>query len=220
MASHPVYHAPAVGFRGWLRRYWEGACSGPSQTYHNAMALLGDRMEPVPEGMLTLELYARLFGKVEDYAPEAWPTTCEDCGAPVPENLSEVNRQVFVRVLHQTREGLRDERHMPPGAAYWQKWKHDPEAATRGQCWDRDVCDPRGHLIVTLPDGVDWDVMSRANNCTMPEDRAHYCWVLTGDLEAGTLHVSKDGPTCAAGAGSIATSRYHGFLHNGHLVDC
>lgn len=60
----------------------------------------------------------------------------------------------------------------------------------------------------------------RASNCTMPDDNVHKCWVRHGRPEDGTLHVDKNGNTCAAGAGSIATPNFHGFLHNGDLSAC
>ena len=51
----------------------------------------------------------------------------------------------------------------------------------------------------------------------MPGDDVHRCWVRHGRPEDGTLHVDKNGQTCAAGAGSIQTHNWHGFLHNGVL---
>lgn len=75
-------------------------------------------------------------------------------------------------------------------------------------------------LICRLPDRTDWVIDSRANNCTLPLDDKHWCWVRTGRPEDGTLHISKGGRTCSAGAGSIATPGYHGFLRHGRLVSC
>jgi len=72
-------------------------------------------------------------------------------------------------------------------------------------------------LIVRCPDGHDWIIDSRASNCTKKDDNAHWCWVRHGKPEDGTLHVDKNGNTCAAGAGSIDTGKWHGFLHNGEL---
>jgi len=54
---------------------------------------------------------------------------------------------------------------------------------------------------------------SRASNCTLPDDNVHKCWVRHG--EAPNFTVDKNGATCAAGAGSIQTSNWHGFLRNG-----
>jgi hypothetical protein len=73
-------------------------------------------------------------------------------------------------------------------------------------------------LIVKCPDGHEWMIDSRASNCAMPNDNTHHCWVRHGRPEDGTLHVDKSGNTCAAGAGSIETPKWHGFLHNGHLT--
>jgi len=104
-------------------------------------------------------------------------------------------------------------------------------------------------LVVRLPHNHDWIVDGRANNCDSPcakcgkvyhahpgglcrtlqpgEDihlityvdaRPHKCWVRHG--EAPNIHVDKNGVTCGAGAGSIGTPKYHGFLHNGHLTNC
>ena len=87
------------------------------------------------------------------------------------------------------------------------------------QCtWEN--CDGK-HLVCMVPDVADgcypWCIDGRASNCTMPEDHSHRCWVRRGDLANGDLHVSKEGFTCAAGAGSIQLGTYHGHLHNAHL---
>jgi hypothetical protein len=80
--------------------------------------------------------------------------------------------------------------------------------------WD----DHKGpHLMVVLPNGHHWCVDSRASNCDMPDDRKHRCWVRHGNPETGDVHVDKRGVTCKAGAGSIKSGNYHGFLHNGYL---
>jgi hypothetical protein len=68
-----------------------------------------------------------------------------------------------------------------------------------------------------LPDGSDWHIDGRASNCTMRDDKEHRCWVRHGTI-GEKLHVDKEGHTCAAGGGSIAVPRYHGFLHNGELT--
>lgn len=70
-----------------------------------------------------------------------------------------------------------------------------------------------------LPGGSDWHIDARASNCTMKDDGSHRCWVRHGSL-GGIVHVDKSGHTCAAGAGSIAVTGFHGFLHNGVLRDC
>ena len=81
-----------------------------------------------------------------------------------------------------------------------------------GWDWDNQFESP---LIVKTPGG-DWDIDSRASNCTLPNDRTHRCWVRHG--QPPNIHVDKSGLTCAAGAGSIMCGNYHGFLHNGQLT--
>ena len=107
-----------------------------------------------------------------------------------------------------TGEELRGD--LPAGALY----VADPERKyryTRGHDGDAVVC--------VLPDGDHWHIDSFANNCTLPNDREHRCWVRHGS-KPGVIHVDKQGLTCSAGAGSIATKQFHGFLHNGELYSC
>lgn len=70
-----------------------------------------------------------------------------------------------------------------------------------------------------LPDGRDWAIDGRATNCTIPEDLEHHCWIRHGTV-GEPVTVDKNGRTCAAGAGSIATPDYHGFLRAGYLERC
>jgi hypothetical protein len=113
--------------------------------------------------------------------------------------------------------------------------------------WYADIPDWCGAdgmaLMVKLPDGTDWHVDGTANNCDSPcancrvpyashakgscacknwkESRPHKCWVREGDpRKPETLTVGKNGITCGAGAGSIASPRYHGFLRAGFLEQC
>ena len=79
--------------------------------------------------------------------------------------------------------------------------------------WDN--CDGR-HVWVVLPGGDLWNSHWRASNCTMKEDRLHRCWVLHGLWPDVTA--DKNGLTCAAGAGSIVGTSFHGFLRNGVLA--
>lgn len=74
-------------------------------------------------------------------------------------------------------------------------------------------------IACRCPDGHDWHIDSRANNCTMRDDKEHRCWVRHGTI-GDMLHVDKAGHTCSAGAGSIDTGKFHGFLHHGVLRDC
>lgn len=97
----------------------------------------------------------------------------------------------------------------PPGAM-WNAWWMPDTPAWRG---------PDGMaLMVRLPDGHDWAVDCEASNCTRQGDRTHKCWVRHGDPRLAEVTVDKDGETCAAGAGSIASPGYHGFLQAGVLT--
>lgn len=136
-----------------------------------------------------------------------WSSTthpCEKCGATC-RLWSQSGSPIYRR--HDTGELLGGRNKLPPGACYELK-DYVPE-------W----CGPDGRaLAVVCPDGHHWHVDSQASNCTKPEDKVHRCWVRHGKPEDGTLHVDKNGNTCAAGAGSILTPTWHGFLHNGHLI--
>ncbi len=225
-----------VGTRGQLRIYWDretltdqkedpkypgefsrsytsaqscpNCCGGGKPGYHNAMKLLRD----VPE----LDAWG-VFGKEADYPPEAWPTQCSDCGAPVPpgdpkptvvgQSAIVLHHQVFSTRLYDTASGKPE-----PGDIFETDW-HEA-----GHCPYWSNCSGI-HIQAILPNGDHWDLDSRASNCTMRDDRTHRCWIRTGSLKDGTLHVDKNGTTCAAGAGSIAVEGYHGFLHAGSFTD-
>ncbi len=112
--------------------------------------------------------------------------------------------------LWQDKEGRKFALKDAPVGAVWDcDWLHDVPGFTG----------PDGRaLCVKCPGGQDWLIDSQASNCTKPGDRTHKCWVRHGKPEDGTLHVDKNGPTCSAGAGSIQTANWHGFLHHGHFV--
>lgn len=97
-----------------------------------------------------------------------------------------------------------------PGDMFWEDCYHHD-----GKCHWWDNC-PGQHLHVVLPNGHHWDIDSRARNCTLPNDRTHRCWVRTG--EPPRVTVGKGGVTCSAGAGSIMSGDYHGFLRDGILT--
>lgn len=173
-----------------------------------------------------------IIEKLESDGPLWDPTVCDRCSTPPPDD-AETGMHAYTRTRWSTPSGWPE-----IGSLYFEPDQlglaHFPEhepfddpgpmrcldvmnsdgtIARRG--WHN--CDSR-HLICVLPDGVHWDIDSRANNCTKPEDVTHRCWVRIGRPELGeTVHISKDGNTCSAGAGSIATGSYHGFLHHGFL---
>jgi hypothetical protein len=145
-----------------------------------------------------------------------WPAKCDACGRPFePSDAYQLfGSQIYIRPDQpEFRCTLRD---APPGAC-WNAWwiadrRHDAPIGC-GYMIGPD----RRSLIVRLPDGHDWMIDARASNCTKKDDVAHHCWVRHGRPEDGTLHVDKNGNTCAAGAGSIQTPKWHGFLHGGEL---
>lgn len=101
-----------------------------------------------------------------------------------------------------------------PGAMYFATWyRHGDNSGLYGWDWDNLLSPP---LLVVTPSGREWNIDSRASNCTMTNDRQHRCWVRHGDPPNVT--VDKNGVTCGAGAGSIVSGDYHGFLRNGEFT--
>lgn len=84
-------------------------------------------------------------------------------------------------------------------------------------------------LVARCPGGDWWIIDSEASNCTMkhktnpdgsfigPMRQDHHCWIIHG--VPPNITVDKNGITCQAGAGSIQTSNWHGFLRNGEFVN-
>lgn len=191
----PTLHAQLA-----LRRYWKPVAGDAASCahYHNAET-------PVGRGTYTRDTdgYFNLVDEVGT-AEDRWPTACDKCGAPVPDDAE---KQLFADHVWISASGeeYSQQRDRVPGMmwnAWWAgEWARGPD----GQC-----------LCVILPDGFEWMIDGPASNCTMPDDRgpfdkAHRCWVRHG--EPPNLVVDKNGRTCAAGAGSIQSRRsYHGFL--------
>ncbi|MGH7715242.1 MAG: hypothetical protein ACREML_04510 [Vulcanimicrobiaceae bacterium] len=144
-----------------------------------------------------------------------WPSKCEACGEPffTEDPFQLFGRQIYVRPDTGQRFTLEE---VAPGAVWDCGWISDRK---------KDCPTGSGYMVgpdhrslcVRTPDGHDWMIDGRASNCTIPKDNEHFCWVRHGKPEDGTLHVDKNGRTCAAGAGSIATGKWHGLLHNGYL---
>ena len=183
-----------VRLRRWQRADTEGH-------FHAAASEpLGDVDSHVdPEGYLN-EIPARQYE-----GNPAWPTTCE-CGY---EFTDDDGWQVQTDRLYEANDGRRfTQRDMPIGAMYdatWFPWKGGDGMALT-------VVIPPGEGI-----GDHWNVDMRAKNCTLPDDDAHRCWVRHGNPRIEPVTVDKQGLTCQAGAGSIQTSNWHGFLHGGRL---
>jgi hypothetical protein len=132
-------------------------------------------------------------------------TPCQ-CGAP------DCSPNVREEILYRRSDtgGVTTLRDAPVGAMWDATWFDDDPLYTGADGIS---------LVVRTPGGT-WMVDSRASNCTLPDDDVHKCWVRHGDPRTGELHVDKNGVTCSAGAGSILSGSYHGFLHNGYLVSC
>jgi hypothetical protein len=196
-----------IGTRAYLRVFvYSGDSSCSPQGYcHEA------ELEQVAESEV-LEDW-KLGGEPDDYPAERWAQRmrCKRCGVDM--SAFKHHRQVF----HHRIYAAGDWRGTPqPGDLFYASWYG---------CAERDShcihgwtnCDGR-HLMAVLPTGREWDIDSRASNCTLKDENTHRCWVRHGDPETGVVHVDKQGHTCAAGAGSIAVPDWHGFLHNGQFV--
>lgn len=180
--------------RAWYRRFMFSRPGLPCA--HKAMVLIA------------ADAQARASSTPTDAerADPRWPTTCEACGAPIP---AEAEWQVFASSLYRRADTgeLLTLREAPPGAMWDATWFHDQP----------NWCGPDGRCIVVVtPDGHQWMIDSRASNCDKPHDTKHKCWVRHG--EPPVLTVDKAGHTCGAGAGSIQTPKWHGFLRNGVLA--
>ena len=159
-----------------------------------------------------------------DWDPQ--PFACHQCGEEVRYNTRGFNRQWR---RSDTGETLYDP--LPAGAVYafkgwsWDdggpyNWRQSKRADGKEYFVTRFNEQDNRVLACVCPDGHHWIIDARASNCTMKDDDDHWCWIRHGRPEDGTLHVDKNGRTCAAGAGSIATGKWHGFLHSGHLTEC
>jgi hypothetical protein len=213
--------APIAKQYQWLRRYKFIASSSSSiekcpgnSSGHDASARIEDFASPLPAaGEYEANRTSALF-----LGDSRWPVKCDHCEYRF---VDADERQLFDLRVYADDQGrecvlpmyaVRDVARAPAGAMYWAYWRHKD-----GKCWIWDNCtDARGHLLVVCPGGSEWEIDSRASNCTMPDERTHRCWVRHG--EAPMLTVDKSGKTCAAGAGSIVAGTYHGFLQNGELT--
>ncbi|MGZ6281692.1 MAG: hypothetical protein ACXWQ5_00095 [Ktedonobacterales bacterium] len=142
-----------------------------------------------------------------------WPTRCDHCGYVLGSGGEQVYRGAGSEASY---------RNVETGEVY-QSWHDIPPGGIQPAPWlDRMYTPQLEHCFnVKCPDGTWWTPDSRASNCSMPDDfkqERHHCWVIEGTLP--NITVGKKGPTCAAGAGSIQTSHWHGFLINGWLRTC
>lgn len=241
MTDYPTRLLDEVGVRVWLRVFWGEQCQGKAGC-HNAMT--PPVLDHTTSIATSVEDWNTIGGKPKDYAEDRWPTACENCGelvppmpAPIPCGCGDPmcvrwppgkpNRQVFRERLYRAPDGaLRDAKHLMVGDMFYSTWKHCHDVDAKVCSFDGWTnCDGR-HLIVCTPAGpeggapIEWDVDSRANNCTKRDENTHRCWVRTGVPGTDPIHISKAGHTCDAGAGSIQTHAWHGMLENGVLHGC
>jgi hypothetical protein len=186
-----------VGTKIRVQRYWGEGCQGYSGN-HQAESEFS-----YPTMTDDKEVRAKMDEHFRDSAN--WPAHCKFCGAPVPEDAKTC---AGTKSIYDSGSDKPE-----PGDMFYAQM-HEPEEFCYAG-WEN--CDGK-HLHVVLPNGRNWDIDSRASNCTMPQDKTHRCWVRHG--EPSNVHVDKNGHTCQAGAGSILSGDYHGFLHNGELVSC
>jgi hypothetical protein len=155
----------------------------------------------------------------DDFNIGKTPVPCDRCDLPA-DPISASKLTEFVNPANG--QLYRSARELPPGAVYehpvYNGEAHNWVTNSGKSIIHRPNPQDGRILCCVLPDGHSWTIDSRANNCTEPDDDEHWCWVRHGRPEDGTLHVGKDGRTCSAGAGSIQTGRWHGFLRHGRLV--
>ena len=192
---------PTDRCRRWLRRYVsssEAKCPGP-MSYHDAQTFLDEIRRPLDAMKGTWPVASESGVPHED---SRWPVKCEGCDYRFTDSdqWQDFTRQVYVDKASGKTYTLLDK---APGMMWDAFWM--PE------CWQG----PDGRsLVVVCPDGHEWMIDSRASNCTLPNDSVHRCWTRAGVPPRITVDKSH-GPTCAAGAGSILTPGYHGFLRQG-----
>ncbi len=179
---------PSGRERLYLRRFvWSDKAKCPGQVrYHNARTFLKDDDEA--DDVPTWP-----------HADKRWPTHCANCDY---EFIFTDEWQVFRETIYlrtDTKEPVLRSDNIPGMMwdAYWL-----PQKGPDGRA-----------LAVLLPNGREWSIDQRAKNCTLPKDTVHRCWIRHG--EPPNITVSKDGVTCKAGAGSIKSEDYHGFLQHG-----
>lgn len=176
--------------------------------------------------------YRSMADPAEYSGHPSWPLACGEPGCSYvfgDDDVWQVQGAPIYRALDGREWKMRE---LPVGAMYDAWWLPGPWKGADGI-----------GLVCIVPEHHDWHVDAQASNCTRkcpwwdedaqarhpehtaqhnascdPQYRNHKCWVRSGDPKAGTVHVDKDGETCAAGAGSILTPEWHGFLRHGQLV--
>jgi len=176
--------------------------------YHDALYPL--------EGIVPVELDDECIFRVD--TPEVadddprWPTVCSKCQMPFIDGQDP--KQVFTEVLYGDAAGNTwTQRELPPGAIWEAKWMGD---------WAR-INGSGPTLVIKLPGGHEWTPGGQASNCGRKGEPlgSHDCWCVHGTAPALTIDKNPEPgrTTCTAGAGSIASRNWHGFLRDGKLVE-
>lgn len=186
---------------------YDNPCPINNGFYHNAETPIEDALAiRNEEGYITNGSRSEDDGWPRD--DPRWPTQCA-CGYQFTEHDA---YQLFCELIYRRADTgeemtLRD---AAPGAMWYAPWLdqfHHPQ--------------DEHNLVVKLPDKTDWCVDSQASNCTMADDakqERHHCWTRQG--APPDVDVSKNyGPSCQAGAGSIQSASWHGFLRAGWLEE-
>jgi len=190
--------APTDRYQVSLRRLLSGGASKCPHGYCDVSVVIGIETLETP----------RPSGDSLPHDDPRWPTHCTRCGADL--DAADFWQLNYDTLYTRSDGGPECTTHeAPPGAMWYAPWYlHENSAINRG---------PDGNcLVVRLPNGNDWIVDGRASNCTLPHDDVHKCWVREGTPPNVTA--GKAGHTCSAGAGSIGSGSYHGFLRNGVLT--
>lgn len=191
-----------------LRRYaafdmpdTERVCTAESNHgYHQTIVFIDVVIEPRDE-----ERILRGHGPDVPHDDPRWQNTCP-CGYVFKETDE---WQIFTDCMYKRSDNgeLVALREAPAGAMWYATWM------PKDMHWDNKTDDS---LMCRLPDGHDWNIDGRCNNCALPNDRTHRCWSRVG--EPPNVTAGKIGTNCPAGGGSIQSPNWHGFLKNGELV--
>jgi hypothetical protein len=191
----------------------KGKCYGPTgHGYHDSGSV------PIGDAPVVWDLkadghtYLAVRPESETIAHDdpRWSRKCAHCAHVFqqPDDVWQVNQSLYYRRADTGGVLLLED--APVGAMWYADWY---SVVWRG---------PDGRtLVCRVPGGGDskhdWIIDARASNCGLPEDAEHRCWVRHGVPPDVT--VDKEGKTCAAGAGSIQTPGWHGYLEGGYLVN-
>lgn len=202
------YAEPVAQVREVLRRFCSAAlpCALSGFGYHNAEVVLGVVDAPLDGWDGTSTHLVR--------ESPLWPRQCV-CGYEFAEQDQWQQRGERLYQRSDTGELVTTDDKIP-GMIY------DIAGYHKYPCW----CGPDGKALhVVLPNRRTWHIDGQCNNCPIPADTVHKCWVRTGTIPRLTVSKGQPGESCDAGAGSIwsakgAPDEWHGFLTDGVLKQC